>query len=263
MKEAVKYIVLVIGCFFSLIAAALALFFALDKDFQQMPLLLILPELVFALFIVTFVLFIVWSFKFSNNQPHLKALLTAGIAFGISFVVLIVSLIVNPIVNKIIYNPVPVINTDATTQTQEEPVHFVSVADVTQAFADELLWNTSYELNQRLELNDENPDIVTRNYSLDKDGQDSIHFIYKYNRKSKQLYDISMFIITENADQVEDFERFLTLLAKNIDPDENFDLKDIPIDTINQEKIISKVFNKYKLFYTTKDNHYSVMFTIK
>jgi len=263
MKEAVKYIVLVIGSILSLFAAALALSFALDKEFQQMPLLLILPELVFILFIITFVLFIVWSFKFSNNYPHKKALLTAGIAFGISFVMLIVSLIVNPIINKIIYNPVPVINTDVTTKTQEEPECFISVADVTKAFADELLWNTSYKLNQILELSDENPDIVTRSYSLDKEGYDSIHFDYKYNRKSKQLYNMSMFIITENTNQVEDFERFLTLLAKNIDPTENFDLKEFPVDTVGNQKIVSKQFNKYRLFYTTEDNHHSVMFTIK
>ena len=152
---------------------------------------------------------------------------------------------------------------DSGIQLQQEPANYVSVADVTQAFADELLWNTDYKLNQLLELEDKNPDIVTRSYSLEKDGYDSINFDYKYNRSSKQLYNMSMFIISENVAQIEDFEKFLNILAKSIDSAETFELKNIPIDIIDQSKIIYKDFDKYNMFYTIKDNHYSVMFTIK
>lgn len=257
MKEAVKYIGLAIGSVLSFIAAFLAISLLIDEKLLQMPLLLILPVLSLIMFIITFVLLIVWGFKFSNNKPHKKILLATGITLIVSILVFLASSIVNPILNRVVYDPVSVVKADSTTQTQEEPTNYVSVADVTGAFSDELLWNTSYELNQILELEDENPDIVTRSYFLDKAGYDSIHFDYKYNRKSKQLYNMSMFIISENATQIEDFKKFSNLLARSIDPTENFDLNNISAE------VSSKDFSKYRLFYTITDNHYNIMFTIK
>ena len=257
MKEAVKYIVLAIGSVLNFVAAFLAVSLLIDEKLLQMPLLLILPELSLILFIITFVLFIVWGFKFSNNKPHKKILLATGITLIVSILVFLTSSIVNPMLNRVVYNPVSSQNAAETNRPSNsipEPTFKYNLIS--------FLWSDNFDYKSLPSVEDDEDGTIHDVYTVTKtDGDDyTLHL-----EKDKYTNDIITVMLTaDKTDSFPEFGLLTTYIATSLDEELNHDDFIERIFKSNQdEEIFSEEFDMFETTYNKVGSFINVTFTIK
>ncbi|MBQ2896728.1 MAG: hypothetical protein IJE46_00190 [Clostridia bacterium] len=255
MKEALKYIILIIGSFFSFIAALLAISFPYDKDFQQMPLLLILPELALILFITTSILCIVWSFKFANNQPHKKIFLKAIFSLIATIIAFNLSLTFNPLIISMYTNVNS--NTISDTPTPEKVASDnISDSDTFERRITSALINDGFDFNWEDWTITSNDTTSTSNLSLNKNN----HYYYICIEKDKTSKNTVH--VTLSADKSEDltnFEKLAVHIALSIDA--KLDIDNFTKDVL-KNKSTSKSFDKFSVSYSNTSN-LNMIFTFK